>query len=470
MEVGVVLAIVLVVLMGLLISGVPVAFALATTGVGGLLLLQGSGHSTLAIGRAVYSSTSIFSYIIIPLFLAMGVFARDVGLAEDAYALARRMLRRVPGNLAIATVAACAGFAAVSGSSVATLITIGRMSINEMLKNGYDPRLATGIVAVSGTLGVLIPPSALLVLYGILARESIGGLLIAGIIPGLLSAGVYVVTIIIRAQRNPELVGRAPRAPGPAKGGRGRGLQGRAGEQEAGLQADLRNAGELEDVKYDYSYAGLVKIAALAAIVVGGIYLGIFTVTESAGIAAVVAFLFFVIHVLKLPGRRGRAFMDAFRDVVSLNGMAFALIVGAGLFTLFLVAARIPQTLTTAALSLDLPGWMVVAILLLAFVPLGMFLDPVSIMLLGAPLAYPVVTELGFDGLWFGIMMVKMIEFGLVTPPVGINAYVVGGIVPEVGVEEVFRGVIPFYVADLAVILLLFAFPAIVTFLPHTMR
>lgn len=438
-------------LLGLLASRLPVALALLAAGLLGVLLLQGSGVAASVLGRVPFDTPAKYVLIIIPMFITMGVFAKRGTVAEDGFMLAARLLRRFPGGLAIATVLGCAGFAAISGSSVATVATLGPVATREMRAHGYETSVAAGVVGAAGTLGVLIPPSIVLVIYGILTRESIGMLLIAGILPGLLSAALYGVALAVRAVRSPSVMGRSVVTVG--SGGSG----GSGGTVEEFTQTRL-------------PVVSLLKIIVLFLIVVGGIYSGLLSATEAASVAAAVALLFYFGDLRHQPWRsRLRELASGLGEATRLTSMAFALLIGAGVFTYFLVAARVPTSFAAWVAGLEVAPMVIVALLLLAFVPLGMFLDPLSTMLIAVPLAYPVVSTLGYDGIWFGILVVKMIEIGLITPPFGINAYVVAGSVPDVSVEQAFRGILWFLPIDIATVVLIFFVPSIVTWLPAVM-
>ncbi len=450
MTVEVLVLLVLIMLVVLLGFEVPVAFALGASGLVGLVLLDGVtlAHTTLA--RLPFQATSRYTLIIVPMFIFMGLLAMHGGIAEDVFRLGNRLLRRLPGGLGLATILACGCFAAVSGSSVATVATVGRTSVDEMRRYGYSPAFAAGIVGAAGTLGVLIPPSVILVLYGIITGESIGALLIAGIVPGLLSATLYALAVGVRARLNPALIQHATRVdPARSKG-----------------HVDGRSSGP-EPTSILSSLPGLVRILVLFGIVVGGIYTGVFTATESAALGGGAALLLTLPRLIRdHRGRFASRLGAAARDAATVSSMIFAILIGASLFTFFLVRAGVPTAFTTWVLGLDIAPIVVVILLLVMMVPLGMALDPVSILLIAIPLAHPVVTQLGFDGIWFAILTVKMIELGLITPPVGLNAYVVAGSVEGVSVEEAFRGLAPFFVIDLAAVGILLVVPGLVTWLP----
>lgn len=456
MDASVALLVSLATLFALLAARVPVAFALLAAGTAGIFLFDGPGPADSTLARLPYESPARYVLIVIPFFVAMGIFAKNGRLALDAYNLASRGLRAVPGGLAIATVASCALFAAVSGSSVATIAALGPTAIREMQRHGYSSTLAAGVVGASGTLGVLIPPSIAIVLFGIVTNTSIGPLLIAGIIPGILTALVYALGVVAACLYNPKLAGagaeptQAPRSLGAA-----------ATQPASEPPAETAATG---------AWSSIVRVGFLFGVVMGGIYSGIVTATEAGAIGAVVALAMMLQDSIRAGGLR-QAWSDTAASVmesVSLTSMTFMLLIGSAVFTYFLVSAGVPADFTVWVLSFDVAPWMVVALLLLAFVPLGMFLDPISMLLIGVPLAFPVVIGLGYNPLWFGILVVKMVEVGLITPPFGLNAFVVSG-VSNIPVDRAFAGVMWFLPLEVIVIVLIFCFPEIVTWLPAQM-
>lgn len=457
MSIGVTLVLALLVFVALLAAEMPVALGLAAAGVTGLLISNGAEQTTGTLASAAYQATSTYALVVIPMFILMGVLVANAGVLSDLFSLANRATRRIPGGLGIATVLSAAGFAAVTGSSAAAVATLGRLCAGEMRKHGYPLRMAAGIVAASGTLGILIPPSIVLVIYGVLTQESIGRLLVAGIVPGLITATAYIVTIVLLAKFGKGMSEvTSPRAP----------LAG--GSPEATVVAvtpeDVEPTPPSENRLREYE--ALAYIVVIFVVVLGGIYSGIFTETEAGAMGALVALV-----VLVARGRRTergvvRSFVSALRETSAVTSMIFALLIGGSIFTLFLVTSRIPVELTDYVVGLNVPAAVVVIILLGMLLILGALLDGVSILLLTMPLAYPVVTELGYSGLWFGIIAVKMIEIGLLTPPFGLNVYLVAGVVDDLTVEEAFRGVAPFIVAELVVVAILFVFPELVTWLP----
>jgi C4-dicarboxylate transporter, DctM subunit len=362
-------------------------------------------------------------------------------IAEEAFAVLGWLLRRIPGGLALATVAACAAFAAVSGSSVATVVSVGQMAIDEMRKHGYSLEVAGGVVGAAGTLGILIPPSVPLVIFGILTGESIGALLIAGILPGILSAVIYGLNIVVRARKYPERYGRAEDV------------------LPAATRPSLRQGA-----------TGLLRIALLFTIVIGGMYSGIFTAIEASAWGALAAVIMVIIAWVRSPRELASRLRSTFSESVSINGMIFALLVGGAIFSAWTVAAGIPSSFTNWMLGLNMPGHVLVLLLLLSLIPLGMFLDGFSIMLIMVPISYPLVNELGMSGIWFGILFIKFIEIGVITPPLGVNAFLVAGTTPDMSPQMAFRGVLKFLPLDLATIALIFVFPPIVTWLPDLVR
>lgn len=436
------------VLVFMLAANAPVALALGVSGTVGTTLLAGPDIAGNVLSAVPFDTVSNYSLLVVPMFILMGMFALRAGLAGDLFGITSKLLHWLPGGLGLATIASCAGFSAVTGSSIATVATLGRMSIDEMSKFGYNRAFGGAILAVGATLGVLIPPSIILVIYGILTGESIGALLIAGIIPGVLSAFAYGGMVLARVRMDPTLI-----VPAESTTGAGTTLVSTTMNTRSGLIA-------------------VAKLFALFAIVVGGVYLGYATVTESAAVAAFVG----LILVIFRQGRRVRlqtAVTDVaqgLREAVALSGMIFLILVGAGIFTYFLVLGGIPARLSSWVVSLELPGAVIVLMLVLALIPLGMFLDSLSITVITVPLIYGPIVALGFDGIWLGIIVVKLIEIGMITPPVGMNVFVATGTVENLPAEKIFRQVWWFIISDLVIIGLLFLFPAIATWLPTLMR
>lgn len=447
-------------LVGLILVRVPVGFSLLVSGALGLFLVRGASFAGSSLATGLYGAVSSYSLLLVPMFLLMSMFVVQAKIADDVFSVASRTLGRIRGGLGLATVAASAGFAAVTGSSVATVATVGRVAIERMRAYGYAGHFATGIVAAGGTLGVLIPPSIILVMYGIITGESIGMLLAAGIVPGIVSALLYGFVVVVWSKRYME------EAHGSVARGHGDPRLTRVPAQHEGRLLDRPKpilSGE-QDHTTRKEMRAVLKIAILIGIVLGGVYGGQFTVTESGGVAAFVALL--IALMARREGLRFGVIREAVRSTTAASGMIFLLLIGGAVFSTFMVAARIPQQLAAALASLDYPGWVIITLILLAMVPLGMFLDSLSILLIVVPLVFPTVIELGYSGIWFGIMVVKMIEFGMITPPLGLNVYVASGLTPDISIEQTFRGIIPFAVTDAVTVVLFFALPGLVLFLP----
>ena len=436
-----ILLLVLFILIALVLAEVPVSLALMTSGTVGLVFLRTGKYAFQTLSSAPYTATAAFTLTLIPMFVIMGMLVVQAKIANDVYAFAARTFGKSPAGLGYATVAACAGFAAVTGSSAATVATIGRVSINEMRTHGYSASFAAGIVGAAGTLGILIPPSVVLVIYGTLSGESVGKMLLAGLIPGIISALLYMVVVRWRAKTQ---VGDEFRLEVPVDP-----------EVENALAGSRTGA------------AAVAKVLTLFLIVVGGIYSGVFTSTESGAVGAFTALLILIVSAIR--DRRIRFFSairQAIGDATAVSSMIFLLLIGGGMFTVFMALGGYARQFTEWIIGLSVPGAVILVLFLLMMIPLGMVLDGLSIMLITVPLMHPVVTGLGYDGVWFAILVVKMIEIGLITPPVGINVYVVAGSAPGVKVEDVFRGIWPFGLMDLLTVGILFAFPILVTWLP----
>ncbi len=447
----------IVVLLLLMFMRVPVGLALAASGLLGLLLLRNVRIVEATAESVPYTSTARYAYIVVPMFILMGTLANQSGLASSVFQLASRALRRLPGGLGIASVLTCGVFAAISGSSVATVASIGPIAVREMRARGYEPRFAAGIIAGAGTLGVLIPPSIILVLYAIISGEQVSAMLLAGFLPGLLSIVVYSFLVVFRSLRA-KIEAPVPAGVGVGRGGAATGDAGSAGAPDMEITKDVALSG----------VGALLRIVVVFAIVIGGLYTGFFTASEASALGALAIFLLALVDGRRL-GLRGllTRLKDAFSEAATLSSMAFFVVMGAAFFSFFLISARTPARLSDWVLSLGVPGWLVVVMLLALMIPLGMFLDSLSCLLIIVPLAHPIITELGFSGIWFGILMVKMVELGMITPPVGLNVFVIAGAVKDITVEQAFRGVTLFMLGDLIIVALLFLFPWIVLVVPE---
>lgn len=441
------LVVVLVLFFALLSIRLHVGLALMVSALAGVLILRGTGAAVSTVSNQPFSTAADYSLTIIPLFIVMGVFAVRAGLAKAAFDLATSAFRRLPGGPALASLAGSGMFAAVTGSSVATVATMARVSTDAIVRAGYTIRLAAGVVCAGGTLGVLIPPSIVLVLYGVVTEESIGQLLIAGIGPGVLTIAVYALTIFAlvawQRRRTPD---RAEALVGAGSGSAAPDVADEPGET---IGRDITGFGYL---------------VVIFAVSVGTIYLGIATPTEAASFGAFTALIILLLR--SRPSAWLRTIEESLREAVGLTAMTFLLMVGAGVFTYVLALSGASTSLVNAVTAAELPPYVVLVACLAILLPLGMFLDGISMILIAAPLLHPILTGYGFDGIWIGVLIVKVAEMALITPPVGMNAFVYSGAVREAGLDRVFRGLVPFVVADLVVVALLIAFPGIVSFLP----
>ncbi|MHA7274091.1 TRAP transporter large permease [Arthrobacter sp. TMT4-20] len=473
MTVATVVVLVILVLLALLAIKMPIALALGISGALGLTLLKGTGYATDVLGSSPFSMTYSFSLTIVPMFILMGLFAVRARLAEYVFAVANHVVGRAPGGLGVATVMACAGFAAVSGSSIGTAATMSKLSVSEMRAHGYPASTATALVAVAGTLGVMIPPSTFLVLYAIMTNTSVAQVLAAGVLPGLLSAAAYITYIMTAGARK---IGRstdsddlgnavarvrldaAVAARQEAQGSRGRGGITTAQLTTEGAAAPTRLR--------DLPWRGVAYIAILFTIVLGGMYSGVFTSTESAAVGALASVVILIVENRREGARVVLSqIKGALLDTGATTSMVFFIVVGSSILSAFFIAARVPETVTNWVSGLGLAPMLAMALLLLCLIPLGMVLESLSILVITVPILYPIAIELGFESVWLGIMIVKLIEIGMVTPPVGINAFVVAG-ATGVKTETVFKGILPLFIVDLGVTTVLFLFPQIALFLP----
>lgn len=416
----------------MLAFGLPVAFAMSISGAAGLLMIGGPSMLAGILETVPFSTANSYELITIPMFILMAEFVILSGVADHLFSAAARWVGRVPGGLGMATAVAGAGFGAISGSSTAAAATLSSTSIPAMLKQGYDPKLAGGVVAISGTLAMMIPPSIALVLYGIIADVSIGALLVGGIIPGLLVTLTIIVTVFALVWRDPSL---AP--------------EGRSYTLREKL-APLKVAGPM---------------ILLFMSVTGTIYLGIATPTEAAGIGAFGAFLLALLSGRATPGK----IRDSLIRAIHATAMILLIILGAHIFGTFFTLTQVTQNLVSWVGALDVSPWVIIGLILFGYVLLGCFMDQIAILILTVPVVLPVVTMLGFDPVWFGVLIVLTAEVGMVTPPMGLNVFVVSRYTGR-PLQEIFSGVMPHVFAHIILIAILTAFPIIVTWLPSQMR
>ncbi|CUH65873.1 Neu5Ac permease [Thalassovita gelatinovora] len=415
----------------LVVIGVRVVIAAATVGLLGLVELIGWGPAAGIVGIVPHAKSSTYALSVLPMFIFIGFVAFHAGMTTQLFDAARKWLSWLPGGLAVATVFATAGFAAVSGASTATSAVFARVAVPEMLKYGYDRKLAAGVVAAGGTLATLIPPSAILVIYAIIVEESVGKLLLAGFLPGLVSAIVYALIIILWAMFRPH---EAPAVPSSTWKERA------------------------------VSLPPLMPIMLVVAIIISAIYQGWATPTEAGALGAAVVF---VVAIARGAGLK--AISGSLMETAKLTVMIFSLIWGVTIFVRFLGFSGVADAFTSWVVSIDAPPLVIMICILLAYAVLGMFMDAIGMLLLTLPVVYPAVMALGYDSIWFGIIVVKMAEVCLVTPPIGLNCFVVNAVRPDIPLSDVFRGITIFFVADVVTIIVLLLFPEIVTWLPEMM-
>lgn len=472
MTAATVLSLVVVLALFLLLLAIKfhVGLSLMVAGLVGVVLLRGTDAAVSTVSNQPFSTAADYSLTIIPLFILMGVLAVNARLAQAGFDLAARVLRKFSGGTALASLSGSALFAAVTGSSVATVATMARVSTDAIVKAGHSLKLAAGVVCSGGTLGVLIPPSIVLVLYGVVTDESIGHLLLAGIGPGLLTVLAYAVTVAVIARLERR---RVPVASGSMSTAGARGSGGQVAvavdDTKSGHDTDSGDdttAGEkvlTPAPKLDLAGFGFLVVIFLVSI--GTIYLGLATPTEAASFGALSALVILLIRTR--PPQWLSSVKASITEAVGLTAMTFLLMVGAGVFTYFLALSGASTALVDAVIAADLAPYLVLVLCLALLLPLGMFLDGISMILVAAPLLHPILVEYGFDGIWIGVLIVKVAEMALITPPVGMNAFVYSGSVPEAGLARIFRGIVPFLIADVVVVALLVLAPDIVTFLPE---
>ena len=416
----------------LLLFGTPVAFGMIIVGVLGFAWVVGLFPGLAMLGQIAYETSLNASLSVLPLFILMGNFVSRAGLSRELYDCANAFVGHRRGGLAMATVLSCGGFAAVSGSSMATSATMAQVSVPEMRKHGYADSLAAGSIAAGGTLGILIPPSVILVLYGIITATDIGSLFIAGIVPGLVGLLLYLVAVRTITWISPEMGPPGPRA-----------------DWSQRLRALSRIWG----------------ILALFLVIIGGMYQGVFTPTEAAGVGAGGAFLF----VLARRAMTWRVLLDTLIQTARTTSMMFILLIGAIVFSNFINVAGLPRELSNWVLSFEASPMLVMLCILGIYLVLGCLLESLSMMLLTVPIFFPIVQSLGFDPIWFGIIVVVVIEISLITPPIGLNVFVMKLTLPDVPTTTIFRGVGIFIIADVLRLALLLLVPALVLFAPSLM-
>ena len=420
------------VLFGLMLLRVPVGMAMGLVGVTGYAYIAGPGPALKLIGQSSMRTVTDYTFGVIPMFMLMGAFVSVSGVSKELFRAANAFIGHMRGGLGVATVLACGGFAAICGSSVATAATFSSVAYPEMRRFGYPQSFSTGVIAAGGTLGAMLPPSTVLAVYAILTQQDIGKLFMAGIVPGLLAMLLYVITIMIIVRVKPDLLPR--------------GEQKSWGERFNGLK----------DV-----WAPLV----LFMFVIGGLYGGFFTPTEAGGVGASGAFLLGV-----LRGKLDRSgIREALLSATRTSAAVFTVLIGALLFGYFLTITQVPQKLTEMLTGLGVGRYGVLALIMVMYLVLGCLMDAMAMIILTVPIIYPVIVQLGFDPIWFGVIIVMTVELGLIHPPVGMNVFVIKSVVKDVSFTTIFKGVIPFVMTDLFRLVILISFPAIALWLPSKM-
>ncbi len=419
-------------LFALMLLRVPVGMAMGLVGVTGFGYLVGFSPALKMVGQTSMRTVTDYTFGVIPMFLLMGAFVSNSGMSRELFRAANGFVGHLRGGLGIATVAACGGFAAICGSSVATAATFSAVAYPEMRRYHYPQSFATGVIAAGGTLGAMLPPSTVLAVYGIITEQDIGKLFIAGIIPGLLAAAMDMITVVIIGRVRPKFLPSAPRHSWS--------------ERLAGLR----------DI-----WATLL----LFVFVIGGLYGGLFTPTEAGGMGAGGALLIGLARGrLSRPEIR-RSLLQAVRTAAAV----LTVLIGALIFGYFLTVTQTPQKVTAFLTGLGLGRYGVLALIMLMYLVLGCLMDALAMIILTIPIIFPVITQLGFDPIWFGVIIVTTVELGLIHPPVGMNVFVIKSVVQDVSFSTIFLGVLPFIVTDLIRLVILIAFPILALYLPSHM-
>ncbi|HBW35856.1 TRAP transporter large permease [Desulfosporosinus sp. BICA1-9] len=411
----------------------PIAYAMLITGIFGIGFINAPNVAFKVVATELYGTFSSYSLSVIPLFTWMGFLAFYSGIGGRLFTFAYKAIGHLPGGLAIAAQATSAIFGAISGSSIATSATIGSIAIPEMRKHGYDVSLATASVAAGGILGVLIPPSTIFIVYGVITENSIGSLFISGIIPGILLTLMYIGVIYFITRRNPDL-------------------------------APLAEKATWKERMEAFKHGGLLEVVIVFVVSLGGLFVGWFTPTEAGAVGAAGVLVITVVT----KQLSWAALKSSLYDTLNTIAMIMFLIAGANVFGRFIAITRLPFELGTWIEGLPLPPFVVMSLILLIYVIMGFVMDALALILLTVPIFYPtVVNTLGYDPIWFGVIIVLVAGAGVITPPVGINVYVIKGIAPDVPLEKIFKGIWPFLYAIIALIVLLMVVPEVATFLPN---
>ncbi|OGA08699.1 MAG: C4-dicarboxylate ABC transporter permease [Betaproteobacteria bacterium RIFCSPLOWO2_02_FULL_65_20] len=416
----------------LMLLRVPIGISMGIVGVGGFALVNSFSSAMGLLAGSPYSTITDFNFSIIPMFILMGAFAAAAGMSTDLFRASQAWLGHLRGGLAMSTIVACGGFAAINGSSVATAATMTRVALPELRQAGYGPGLSTGVIAAGGTLGIMIPPSVIFVLYGIMTQTDIGKLFISGIVPGVLGVLMYAGTLQFLGWRSPGRMPRGARCSWPQR---------------------------LAAIK------DIWETLLLFLFVIGGMYAGWFTVTEAASMGALGAL------IIGLAQRRltAKVIMRCLVESLRTTAAIFMIVIGAYLFGYFLAITQTTQKLIALLVGLPIGAYGVLGIILVMYFILGAIMDELAMILLTVPIVFPVMMELGFDPVWFGVIIVMTVTLGLICPPVGMNVFVINSIARDVSLGTIYRGVMPFIVSDIVRLTILCAFPVLSLFLPRSM-
>ncbi len=420
-------------LFAMMLLRVPVGIAMGTVGVLGFGYMIGDIRPALKIlSQSPIRTATDAEFAVIPLFLLMGAFASASGMSRELFRASNTFLGHLRGGLGIATIAACGGFAAICGSSVATAATFSKVAYPEMRQFGYPQSFSTGVIAAGGSLGIMIPPSTVFAVYGLITEQDIGKLFIAGIVPGIIAVGMYIVTINIIAVVRPGFLPKTPRH-----------------------SWDERMA----------SVRDIWAVVLLFIFVIGGLYAGMFTATEAAGMGAAGAFIISVARRKLTRADFWRCLIESLRTTAAV----FTILIGALIFGYFLTITQVPQKLTAFLTGLGIGPYGVLILIMLMYLVLGCIMDAMAMIILTVPIVFPVITSLGFDPIWFGVIIVMTVELGLIHPPVGMNVFVIKSVIREVKLSTVFYGVLPFVLTDIVRLAILISFPILATWLPSHM-
>ena len=421
-----------IILLVLLVLGMNIGVTMMCIGFFGYMAVKGFMPALALFKNIPFTQATTYSFTVIPLFVLMGNLCFYSGMSGDLYDCAHKLLGGMRGGLAAATVAACACFAAICGSTAATAATMGVVALPEMRKNGYDDGLSCGAIAAGGTLGILIPPSTGFIIYGIVAGTSVGALFAAGILPGILLACCYIAAIVIVCKVHPD------RAPGRLK---------------FTLKEKL------------ISLKGAVAMVVLFLIVIGGIFLGWFTANEAAAVGALIA----LIYLIARRKFTWKIFTSCLRDTVKTSGMIFLILIGAYVFGSFLTVTQLPGTLATFVEGLNVSRYVILLVIIIIYAVMGCLMDSLAMVMLTVPIFLPIMLDLGFNDIWYGVLMIMVMEMGLITPPVGMNVYIVAGVAKDVPLQKIFRGVAPMVLAMFIAVFIVCAWQDLSLYLPRAL-